>query len=464
MRVLPLGYVWSSERAAFAHATGITNLTVGGVAQELGIDLNPMNRRGKTGVGDITQRYMGKARDNRREPDIAELGIEIKSIPILKGKRGWRVKEPTSVTQIDADEVAAQDWPTAYVRAKLARILWFPYEYRPELEKGRFLRPFLWSPSTMDLHAFEEDYQRVRNALRTTAIADISEGTCRVLRPRRKDSKGGTRRAWSLKQSFTFALVQRYSLYANLSPIAPVLDDPRTLEAFEARVEARLGKYVGKTLAEIARATGAKIVGGKAGPATFVRKLLGDGRGGSIEEFKKYGIRVQTVWADPRDYSLHEQVSLPAMSLKDFAAEDWDRAELREHIDRLLLIPLFSETRQRDARRLGRAFFWSPSEKEWAKIHDEWERYRREVAAGKAAYRSVLDAAGRPRFRNDGKPLRENGLTKSSKTECIHIRPHALDSHDEDEDPLGNPVTGQSFWLNGSFLARILSDHHHLLR
>lgn len=456
LRRVEIGHAWTSDGALLAHARTLTGRTAGELARLVGIDLSRPSERGRTGVGDIAERYFGRLPSSSPEPDIVELSVEIKTIPLKPAQKGWTVKEPTSLTQIDPQAVLAQPWANAYVRRKLAHILWIPYEHHPDLEDARFRRPFLWKPSALDEALFARDYEVVRQLLQTTPLGDISESLCHVMGARRKDKKGGKKRAWALKARFTRPLIAKHALDHGVTPVSPHLGSPGDPDTLEALVEQRLGRFVGRRLDEVCAATGARIVGGKSGPAAFVRALLGASGRGPIEEFEKLGIRIHSVWADPDTFELHEDVSFPRMSLVEFAKEEWPDAELVEHIDRILFLPLLSRTRERERRALGRPFFWSPTPLDMGIIKGEWHRFQRHVRNGDAKYEVATDSLGRQVMRSDGRPRRWSRLPGRTDTTRIHMRPHARDADDEDVDPKGNRVTFQSFWLNRGFVKDIL--------
>ena len=456
----PAGYVYKDVRHLLDQAATLAGEAAGAVAESIGqhaFNAGP-EPVGKTGVGHLIEIYLGRKPNNSPEPDFPEFGVEAKALPLKRRGTELVVKEPTSLAMIDYAALDREPWPEAHVQRKLRRILWFPYDHHPDdKRRSTFRRPFLWSPEAADLPVFEKDYEGVRQLVHEGKAHEISEALSLVLSARRKGSRGqmakqphsatpAKSRAWALKTSYTGFLVSRFILRAPTVSLVTALGDIRSLEDVQGYVEGRLHRHVGKRLDALASETGAVVSGGKAGPAAFVRGLLGVEGKGQIEEFQKLGVRIHTLSVDAATGGLWEAVSFPAMSLQEFAEEEWEDAEVRDHVDSILFVPLLGESRHdRAARRLGSAFFWRPSPAEWEEMHQEWSMFQREVRAGRAAY---VERAGSSR--------RQSGLTPASKTRILHVRPHGQDSSDTDRDPNGNVVTKQSFWLNKGFVEGLL--------
>jgi DNA mismatch repair endonuclease MutH len=455
-----LGFVYASEADLLRHAAGLTDHTAREVAAAVGQDAfnDSPAAVGKTGVGHLVEYYLGRKPNNSPEPDIAELGVEVKALPIKPRGQSFKVKEPTSLSMIDYAVLDVEPWADASVQHKLSRILWVPYHHsKTDKRDATFRRPFIWSPDAVDRPIFEEDYEGVREFVRLGLAHEISESNSFVLSARRKGAKGqmadqphsplkAKSRAWALKVAYTDQILTKFVLKAPTTSLAASLAEIHTLADVMPYVETKLGQYEGRTLSSLAAEHGATVVGGKAGPAGFVRKLLGVEGRGQIEEFAKLGIRVQSISINSKTGTLREAVSFPAMSLREFAEEEWEESDLRELVDHILFIPLLSDEREDRAQRLlGRPFFWQPNAKQWDGIEAEWRMFQQEIRDGKAAYTGE-------------KGKRESGLTPASRTRCIHVRPHGLTSNDTDIDPRGNVITKQSFWLNKEFVASLVPN------
>lgn len=411
--------------------------------------------RGRTGVGDLVELYLGKLPDNSPEPDFPDLGVEVKSLPMKRLRRSsWTVKEPTSLSMIDFNKLVKEDWATTPLRRKIDRILWVPYEHNSaDKRESRFRRSFLWSPPSEDIPAYEADYRAVRALVLAGKAHEISERLSLVLSARRKGATGeATRsqpgtlvkaksRAWAFKVAYTRPILEVYVLRASAVSIVEHVAEIRQLVEVLPYVEGKLRQYEGKALAEIGA-----INPGKSGPVMLVRQLLRLPKKGKITEFEKLGVRVHTVWARASDLLPWEAVSFPAMVLKEFCEEEWEDSALLDHLDRILFLPLLSDSRQ-GQRRLGRPFIWSPSKDELKGIEREWSRFKELTQSGLASY--TITAKGR----------RRTQLPTMTETQFIHMRPHGRNARDTDVDFQGNVITKQCFWLNKDYLQAILKQH-----
>ena len=101
-------------------------------------------------------------------------------------------------------------------------------------------------------------------------------------------------------------------------------------------------------------------------------------------------------------------------------------------------------------RLLEKAFFWSPSDKELEIIKKEWSNYQKIVKEGVSIENFPM---------NTKKGFKEvTSLPNESSTKIIHMRTHARDSNDRDEDYFGNSIVKHSFWLNKQFVNKLIQN------
>lgn len=419
---------------------------------------------GKTGVGHLVEWFLGKPPNSSDEPDIPELGIEVKTIPLeLRGKgiKSLGPKEPTSLTMIDFARVAEQEWNQAYVRKKLQRILWVPYVHDYDDKRlHSFREPFLWTPPEGDLPQYEEDYGIVRTTIREGRPHELSEQLSVVLAARRKGQKGSTTtylgvkastRAWALKSAYTGTLLNRQQGLPALSILELAeqarqkrgkeagqlrLADVRTLDQALRFVLQEFRQFEGLTTKQIGARLSSPLEKSKNRHSAMVRSIIGLPRRGNVEELEKLGVRLHVLDVDADDSRPFEGIPFPAMVLRTFSEEEWEDSQLAEHVDRIIFVPTFSKTGALDEpHQLGRAFLWQPTREDWGIIEDEWTTFQ--------GYVRRCDMESMP----TGKATRR-----------IHMRPHGRTAADIDVDPCGHVVTKQCFWLNQDFVQSILKD------
>ena len=83
---------------------GRTALEMAQTAAEGTSEWDPNASKGS--VGQLVERWFGLEANSDMGPDLAEAGIEIKSVPLRRSKRELRSKERTSITMIDYHRVA----------------------------------------------------------------------------------------------------------------------------------------------------------------------------------------------------------------------------------------------------------------------------------------------------------------------------------------------------------------------
>jgi len=104
-----------------------------------------------------------------------------------------------------------------------------------------------------------------------------------------------------------------------------------------------------------------------------------------------------------------EDMSFPAMSLREFGEEDWEDGEFLCQTECLLILPVFAKERKqpKGERILRQPFFWSPTPTEWEGIEKEWRMFQKAVNSG----------AAKVRFEKRGKKMvRKNDLPPASET------------------------------------------------
>jgi DNA mismatch repair protein MutH len=444
----------------------------GATLQEIAAVMNRpdlLKRKGKGVAGQMLHAWFGvDENDNRAEPDLP--GIEIKVVPLKSSRKGLRVKERCKVTSIEYKALLEEEWPQSRARHKLLVTLFIYYRYTSATTwpASTVDRTVIWQMKGSPVrYTIEEDWQRTWLYVRDGLAHEISEGHAAVLgactsgagkgskwvpQPRNLDAKA-RKRSFALKPSFlqtTYEADKDPAAYTHL-PVAGVRDvdrDPRN------RILTAFSPYVGRTLGDIADSLGIPQVAGagtsrpKHAASLLVRRVLGvmsDEK--KLIELEALGVKPKTIPVRDPDMRPFEAMSFPAMSLAEFVEETWEDSDLRAHLENILMIPLFRTHREDDYRSgvLGRPFFWTPTAAQEEGIEREWTMFQSEVREGKAAYRWVNNR-------------RVSNLTPGSKTTYIHLRPKSTDGSVDDVDSQGNRTQKLCFWLNQSFVQRLLQE------
>jgi DNA mismatch repair protein MutH len=145
----------ASEAELLTRARSIAGRTIAEVARDLAREV-PADLSGHKGwIGHLVERALGVSASSRDAPDFAEIGVELKTIPV--DSRG-RPRESTFVCALPLDHLPEIDWEQSSVARKLARVLFVPIEVGPALPDRRIGRAVLWSPSPEELVILRGDW------------------------------------------------------------------------------------------------------------------------------------------------------------------------------------------------------------------------------------------------------------------------------------------------------------------
>lgn len=144
-------------------------------------DASPLH---KGSVGTAVERALGIRNSSIPAPDVPELGLEVKTLPV---SAEGRVLESTWVCVAPPESLARETWATSAVRAKLACVLFVPVEgAHVPLDERRVGTSFVWQPSDEEEAILRRDWEDladiVANGLGFAVTA--RRGTALQLRPK----------------------------------------------------------------------------------------------------------------------------------------------------------------------------------------------------------------------------------------------------------------------------------------
>ena len=445
----------ASREAIRVRAIAMRGKTLG----ELGITLTEAKDRpysDKGMVGLMVERYFGIKQNSESAPDFTAAGIELKVVPLKQlrpPKAAMRVKERTSVTMINYGKLVDEHWKSASVRKKVGPILFVFYHHTASGDPLTYpiKDVVLWEPPAELMLQFESDWTVVKEKVAAGLAHQISERDGKLLGAATKGA-GGTLvnqprslikakpRAWALKPSLTTWILQDASAKRSAEESLAESLKLSPGEDFERAVLVRLRRYSGQSLQTIAAGLSVKLSNeAKAGPALLIRRLLGMVNDKArIREFEQFGIEVKTVPISEDGQTVFESMSFPRFDHMKVIDETWEESELRDHLQRILFVPLVRRGRKepRAKHRLGRAFFWSPSEDELDAIGIEWETFVGMIREKKS-----------------------DRLPSAAQTEYIHVRPKGRDGSDTEPAPGFAGMMKRCFWLNDSYVRRIIAEN-----
>jgi DNA mismatch repair protein MutH len=203
-----------TEGELLARARDLGGRTLEEVARRASIREVPKH---KGAAGSLVERALG-APSGGSGPDFAELGVEVKTIPI---DASGRPAESTFVCC--APRAPERGWAASAVRAKLARVLWVPVEAGRAWDERRIGAAFLWSPDREEEDVLQRDWEELSELLASGAeLVSARIGRALQLRPKARDGSVRVRgadadgapalarpRAFYLRRSFTTGVLSR---------------------------------------------------------------------------------------------------------------------------------------------------------------------------------------------------------------------------------------------------------------
>ena len=181
-----------------AHARALVGVTLAELADGLGLPVPAGHVRTKGWSGQIIERELGAGDGGGRGQDFAELGIELKTVPV---DLALVPRESTAVCQIDPIVIAGESWETSYLRQKLSQVLWVGLEVPDDqgsIGDRQVVAVRLWTPSPDEQALLRADFELfVRSYFRRGRGAAITGHQGQVLQVRPKG-----RNAADLRRAF----------------------------------------------------------------------------------------------------------------------------------------------------------------------------------------------------------------------------------------------------------------------
>jgi DNA mismatch repair protein MutH len=214
----------ATESELMARARALSGVSLGELAERLGLAVPDAQLRAKGWIGQLLERALGATAGSRAKPDFETLGIELKTLPV--DARG-RPKESTFVCTVALTEIGEVEWEQSRVRRKLARVLWVPVEAEPSLPLAtrRLGEPLLWSPDPLEEAELRFDWEELAGRIGVGELERITGhfGKSLQLRPKAAHSRVRRRgldedgayveappRGFYLRPSFTLRLLRKH--------------------------------------------------------------------------------------------------------------------------------------------------------------------------------------------------------------------------------------------------------------
>lgn len=181
-----------NETELLHRAKSIAGLTLGELAQELGVSVPPDLKRDKGWVGQLIEIALGAKAGSKPEQDFAHLGIELKTIPI--NANGFPL-ETTFVSLAPLIQNSGVNWESSHVKHKLSRVLWIPVQGERQIPLAeRFIgAPILWQPNAEQENRLRRDWEELMDYIVLGKLHQINATYGEVLQLRPKGANNRAR-------------------------------------------------------------------------------------------------------------------------------------------------------------------------------------------------------------------------------------------------------------------------------
>lgn len=456
------------------------------------IDSKNVLSKSSTNKGDLgnvfEQSVIGYPANPNKRPDMLVDGVptELKVTGLIsspKSKRGWRAKEPMSITAVSPEEIIGETFYHSAFWHKVEHLLIVYYLYVRPGEGVKFAQYASFKIEGYDFHVWSElDIKRLENDW--NMVRDFVEFALKY----NKESL--------LPQLST--LINRELLYLDTSPKYPNNPRFRFKNSFVTAIaEARFGekgldnssitsmseldqklsllrsKYMNWSIRDLAKEVGMELPKGERSAKSLTEKILvrmfthRPGRISSIGLFAKSSITCSTITLTEKGGRTEDLKLEPSLDFNDLldsekAFEDSSFGSL--FIDTSIICAVFeeslNETDRANNRFLGFKRLWLGELQQDARIL--WIQIRELVFSGKLADVPVLNAKGEQRYSpKTNLPMSAPNWPKS-KDGIVFLRGTGTDARDKVIDINGVRMYRQNIWIKGKWVAEQLNQYDYL--
>lgn len=158
---------------------------------------------------------------------------------------------------------------------------------------------------------------------------------------------------------------------------------PRSERELLSRARALAGLTIGELGARVGIEVPEQGVRGKGVAGRILERALGATAASRAEpDFVELGVELKTIPLDATGKP-KESTFVASIALSAIADTDWEKSVVLKKLSKVLFVPVeaASDSPLRD-RRVGRAYLWTPTERELGVLRTDWERLAEMIAAG----------------------------------------------------------------------------------
>jgi len=434
---------------------------------------------GKGNLGNLVEEHYFKYKPNSKsEADFAEAGVELKTTPLRRIKKGLVPKERLVLNIINYQEEHKHYFRESSFWKKNSLLLLMFYLYDEHAISIDYIFKIvrLWEFPPEDLKIIRDDWEAIVKKIRDGKAHELSEGDTFYLGACTKGANKGSvrsqansnvpamQRAFSLKSKYLkyiidtsltntptpidrreqeIVLSEPYGLVAeklavyktgrkNNNSIVSTLSDYKAGETFEELIYRRFKPFIGKTEDELFEEFEIPKTKAKNRYHILAARIMGV-KGNRIEEFEKADVLMKTIRLEQKG-TLKESMSFAQIDYKGILKEEWEESYWFETITKRFFFVIF----QRDTMNnlfLKRVMFWTMPSSELSIAYNFWQDIIRNI-----------------------KQNEYNNFWKLKDHKTFHVRPKARNSKDYILGPHGDMVPKYSYWINARYILNIISQ------
>jgi len=429
-------------------------------------------------VGQILEALIGSAPNSDPNPDVKNINVELKVLPLRKISNKIQPKERSKIKSLNYNKIVDEEWNSADVKKKIEKILFLLYE-QPIGKTYKDWREFIFKGTLFyelqneSENIVQEDWEGIKYKVKYEIADQLSEGDSKILGActsgsgklvKYGNNKEAKQRSYSLKQSYLkvyYNQNKKKIKYSSLNLNKEVSIQSYVISELNKELkDKKLIDIVDKHKVDFSKTA-------KSGFSLLINRILKIEDKKRILELEENGITIKTIPVN-KDNKPWEAMSFPKFSLIDLIEEEWNgenESDFKNIINQgFIFIPVIKEKEKYIVNgklkyryknwktwKIGKSVFWQVNEQELFTINKEWEKAKDIVKNGIKVNEVKYGKGTR----------QENNLLKSSDTEIIHIRPHAKNSKDIDKPYFEFSkikISWQSFWFNKSFTEKIMNE------
>ncbi|MCI2068339.1 MAG: hypothetical protein LKJ88_02040 [Bacilli bacterium] len=435
----------------------------------------PQNRN-KGGFGQFVQENVFGIKNNSLpDPDVINLGIEIKTAGYKRLKNGsTSIKERLVLSDINyRDEGQTTFEKSSFCHKDLNLLLLFyeysddnSYDYLRRIISNYSLYKLMDQASKEDLEIIKQDWELIHQKIANNQEANISESDTNYLAACTKSQNSSVRttgfnginkvkpRAYCYKRSFINKIFLE-SLSANGSKAESLLKDEDLGHSFAEVITNRL-KKVGAfdySFTDLCQKYSVNVKS-KQAVSTLLSRMLGlRGNINSTDEFEKANIESKTIRIEENGF-IEQSMSFENFDFCNLCKQKWTESPFYKTFSEKRFLFVCLKNNGQDYY-FYKIFIWNMPESILnTYVYEVWKKTRDILQTG-----SVISGKKQTK---DGKEIVLNNFPGMGDSPIFHIRPKGLNKKDVAELPKRDKLTGQTsftkqcYWLKNTYIRKII--------